>query len=128
MTQWGSKALGDQGKNYEQIIKSFYGNNVIFEKAPVVTGVPISYPGYSLTLWSSGAPVRTIQGQLNAIANVYSAIPRLRVDGIYGPATQASVREFQKIFGLPQTGVVDFKTWYEISHIYTAVTKIAALS
>ena len=127
MTQWGSKSLGDQGRTYEQILKAFYGNNITLEQAQIVTGVPISYPGYSLTLWSSGAPVRTIQGQLNAIANVYSAIPRLRVDGIYGPATQASVREFQKIFGLPQTGVVDFKTWYEISNKYTAVTKIAAL-
>jgi hypothetical protein len=127
MTQWGSKALGDQGKTYEQILRSFYGNNLSLQKAQVVTGVPISYPGYALKLWSNGAPVRTIQGQLNAIANVYSAIPRLKADGIYGPATQASVRAFQKIFGLPQTGDVDFKTWYEISHIYTAVTKIAAL-
>jgi hypothetical protein len=127
MTQWGSKALGDQGRTSDQILKAFYGNNINFATAQVVTGVPISYPGYALTLWSSGAPVRTIQGQLNAIANSYSAIPRLRVDGIYGPATQESVRTFQRVFGLPQSGVVDFKTWFEISHIYTAVTKIAAL-
>ena len=29
-------------------------------------------------------------------------------DGVYGPATQAAVTEFQKIFHLPQTGSVDF--------------------
>lgn len=42
-------------------------------------------------------------------------------------ATAEAVRTFQRIFGLPQTGVVDFKTWYEISRVYVAVTKIASL-
>ena len=28
---------------------------------------------------------------------------------------------------LPQTGVVDFATWYRISHIYVGITRIAEL-
>ncbi|MFR8139161.1 MAG: peptidoglycan-binding domain-containing protein, partial [Blautia hansenii] len=48
-------------------------------------------------------------------------------DGIYGEATQNAVREFQRIFGLPATGVVDYPTWYEIQDIYVGVTRIAEL-
>ena len=69
----------------------------------------------------------TPQEQLDAIATVYTAIPRVAADGIYGPATAAAVREFQSIFGLPQTGVVDFATWYKISHIYVGVSGIGEL-
>ena len=58
---------------------------------------------------------------------VYSAIPRVTPDGIYGSGTANAVREFQSIFGLPQTGVVDFATWYKISHIYVGITRIAEL-
>jgi peptidoglycan hydrolase-like protein with peptidoglycan-binding domain len=54
-------------------------------------------------------------------------IPKIRVDGIYGPATANSVKIFQKIFHLPETGVVDFATWYKISQIYVAVSRIAEL-
>ena len=41
------------------------------------------------------------------IAGDYPAIPRVAVDGIYGPLTAEAVRTFQSIFGLPATGVVD---------------------
>ena len=61
------------------------------------------------------------------IATVYTAIPRVAADGIYGPATAAAVREFQSIFGLPPTGVTDFATWYKVSHIYVAVSGIGEL-
>ncbi|SCJ31651.1 spore cortex-lytic enzyme [uncultured Clostridium sp.] len=128
MTQWGSKDLGDQGLSYEEIIRSFYGNNVVFEKAPIVSGVPVSFPGEVLQIGSTGKDVRTIQSQLNAISNGYPAIPKIKEDGIYNDATANSVKEFQRIFGLPQSGIVDFKTWYEISRVYVAVTKIASLN
>ena len=128
MTQWGSKDLGDQGKDYESILRYFYGDEIIFEKAPIVSGVPVSFPGDTLQVGSSGKYVRTIQNQLNAISNSYPAIPKVKEDGIYGNSTAESVKIFQEIFGLPQSGVVDFKTWYEISRVYVAVTKIASLN
>jgi len=71
--------------------------------------------------------VRVIQEQLNAISNNYPAIPKIRVDGIYGEQTRNAVQTFQRIFGLPETGVVDFATWYRISHIYVAVERLAEL-
>ena len=51
----------------------------------------------------------------------------MNADGIYGEATQNAVREFQRIFGLPATGFVDYPTWYEIQDIYVGVTRIAEL-
>ncbi len=128
MTQWGSKDLGDQGKSYEEILRYFYGDEIIFEQAPVVSGVPVSYPNQTLQIGSNNRYVKTIQNQLNAISRSYPAIPKVKEDGIYGESTAESVKTFQRIFGLPQTGVVDFKTWYEISRVYVAVTKIASLN
>ena len=41
--------------------------------------------------------------------------------------SEEAVEVFQSIFGLPVTGVVDYSTWYKISEIYVAVTRIAEL-
>lgn len=128
MTQWGSKDLGDKGYSYEDILKFFYGDNLVLEAAQVVSGVPVSFPGDLLQVGSTGKDVKTIQNQLNAISKNYPAIPKVKEDGVFGEDTAISVKEFQKIFGLPQSGVVDFKTWYEISRVYVAVTKIASLN
>jgi len=128
MTQWGSKDLGDQGMDYKSILRYFYGDEIVFEEAPVVSGVPVSFPGDTLQVGSSGKYVKTIQHQLNAISNSYPAIPKIKEDGVYGNSTAEAVSTFQGIFGLPKTGVVDFKTWYEISRVYVAVTKIASLN
>lgn len=128
MTQWGSKYLGDQGKDYEGILRSFYGEEIIFEKAPIVSGVPVSFPGEALKVGSTGKDVKTIQNQLNAISKAYPLIPKVKEDGTFGESTSEAVKTFQGIFGLPKSGIVDFKTWYEISRIYVAVTKIASLN
>ena len=93
--------------------------------AEEISGIPISWPGYDLNISSRGEKVRQLQEQLNAIANVYTAIPNVIADGIYGEGTAKSVREFQNIFGLPATGVTDFKTWYKISQIYVGIARLA---
>lgn len=128
MTQWGSKDLGDQGYDYESILRYFYGDEIVFATANVVSGVPISYPGFTLQVGSNNNYVRTIQNQLNAISNSYPAIPKVNEDGVFGSGTEEAVKIFQRVFNLPQTGVVDFKTWYAISRIYVATTKIASLN
>lgn len=127
MTQWGSAELAADGMRAIEILRYFYGNDVYLTEAQKVSGIPISYPGSPLTVGSSGNNVRTIQTQLNSISSTYSAIPKLRVDGIYGESTADAVRAFQRIFDLPETGVVDFSTWYEISEIYVAIEKLAEM-
>ena len=128
MTQWGSKYLGDQGYDAVSILKNYYGQNIFLMEAQKVSGVPVSYPGNPLQMGSQGPSVRTIQEQLNAISNNYSAISKQRVDGVYGDQTRTAVETFQKIFNLPVTGIVNFATWYAISNIYVAVTKMAELT
>ena len=125
LSQWGSKYLGDQSYTAIQILRYYYGNDIYINTADIISGVPSSYPGYDLTIGSSGDKVRQLQQQLNRIAQNYPAIPKVTADGIYGSATAAAVRSFQNIFGLPATGVADFPTWYAISRIYVGVTRIA---
>ena len=125
LSQWGSKFLADEGYSAIEIIRNFYGQDMYIATAEQISGVPSSFPGYELTIGASGDKVRQLQRQLNRIAQDYPAIPTVNVDGIYGPRTAESVRIFQRIFGLPQTGVTDFATWYAISRIYVGVSRIA---
>lgn len=128
LTQWGSKALGDQGYSPSEILRYYYGDDIYINTAEEISGIPSSWPGYTLSQGSSGTKVRQMQEQLNVIAGAYPAIPKITVDGIYGPATAAAVSKFQSVFGLPVTGTVDYRTWYKISEIYVGVSRIAELS
>ena len=128
MTQWGSMALGEQGYTPIEILRYYYGDDMYINTAQEVSGIPSSWPGYTLEIGSSGEKVRQIQEQLNVIAGAYPLIPKIQEDGIYGPATAEAVRVFQSVFGLPQTGEVDYRTWYKISEIYVAVSRIAELT
>lgn len=127
MTQWGSKYLADQGYSTIEILRYYYGSSMYINTADEISGVPASWPGSNLEVGSTGDKVRMLQEQLNRIARNYPALPTITVDGIYGPATKAAVEKFQSIFGLPVTGIVDFRTWYRISEIYVAVSRIAEL-
>ena len=128
MSQWGSQDLGKRGYSTSEILRYYYGDTLYIATAEEVSGVPSSYPGYDLEVGSYGESVLTIQEQLNTISESYPAIPRVSEDGIYGTSTSNAVKIFQSIFNLPQTGVVDYRTWYRISEIYVSVTRIAELN
>ena len=128
MSQWGSKYLGDQNYSAIEILRNYYGDNMYINSAEEISGIPISWPGYDLDIGSSGIKVRQIQEQLNGISEAYPAIPSVNPDGIYGEETKEAVREFQSVFGLPETGVVDYPTWYKIQEIYVGVSRIAELN
>ena len=127
LSQWGSKYLGDQGKVPYEILTYYYGNDIELVTADRVKGSPSSYPGYDLTIGSSGESVRMVQDFLNRISQNYPLIPKVAVDGVFGPSTAEAVSVFQGIFNLPQNGIVDYATWYKISDVYVGVTRIAEL-
>ena len=126
LSQWGSQALGEQGWDAISILRRYYGSDIYLAPAEKVEGVPMSFGGTTLSLGAAGEDVRTIQLQLNRIRENFPALPAVRADGVYGEETEEAVRTFQSIFHMPQTGEVDFATWYSISNIYVAVAKLAA--
>ena len=84
--------------------------------AEEVSGIPASWPRVDLSVGSTGEKVRQIQEQLARISRSYPAIPTITPDRNLRagkPGRRWSVSK--SIFGLPVTGVIDFRTWYRIS-------------
>lgn len=65
-----------------------------------------------------GQPIRSLQTMLRVIAENDPAHQRIIPDGIYGPETVSAVSAFQRIHGLPSTGVTDNRTWDTVVEIY----------
>ena len=59
-------------------------------------------------------PIRSLQTMLRTLAEFDPRHETLIPDGIYGPATRSAVSRFQRIHGLPVTGVTDQQTWEQI--------------
>lgn len=76
------------------------------------------YPGTPLRLGSTGENVRRVQNWLNDVGSYYTEIPRLTVDGRFGPATQNAVIVFQEMFGLSADGVVGPLTWNRLYAVW----------
>lgn len=106
----------------------FFGDDIeIVSNVPVTQNI-VSYPGTPLQVGDYGNDVATIQIMLNRISKNYPALPKLDVDGVFGPLTEGAVKEFQRIFNLPVTGIVDSATWYRINYIFVAVKKLSELT
>lgn len=124
LSQWGSKDLGDKGYNYLEILKYYYGNNINIAQAEVVQESPYSYTK-ELKEGDCSKDVYKLQNTLNYIRGSYPGIPIIEnPTGLFDSNTTKAVKVFQKVFGLSQTGIVDYKTWYKISYILIAVTKM----
>ena len=64
MTQWGSKSLGDQGYSPIEILRYYYGDDMYINTAEAISGIPSSWPGYTLEIGSSGNTDLQMQEQL----------------------------------------------------------------
>ena len=65
-----------------------------------------------------GQPIRSLQTMLRLIAEHDPAHQRIVPDGIYGPETVSAVSGFQRLHGLPVTGVADNDTWDAVVELY----------
>ena len=128
LSQWGSVSLANNGKNYLEILRYYYGSDISIKMDAPVGDISEGYPGYVVGLGSAGNPVLLIQRDLRRIRNNYPAIPNItNTLGIYDEETVNSVKKFQEIFNLPITGNVDKATWYKIKYVYTSVKKLSDL-
>ena len=128
LSQWGTVSLANQGKDFLEILKYYYGNNIEIKYNAMVGDNTGAFPGYNISLVSAVNPVLAIQRDLRRIRQNYPAIPNIyNTVGIYDQETVDAVKKFQEIFSLPITGIVDKATWYKIKYVYTSVKKLSDL-
>ena len=128
MSQWGTVTLANQGYTPIRILRYYYPDDIEIAETNAVSNVVTSYPGTPLRVGSTGLDVQTIQTYLNRIRRNYPAIPAITDEaGTFGDSTRAAVTKFQSIFNLATDGIVGKATWYKISNLYTAVTRLAEL-
>ena len=129
LSQWGTVTLANRGMTPYEILQYYYGDDIkIVRNAPIASYTE-SYPGVPFGFGSSGNEVRTIQMEMNRISNNYPAINKIiPANGVYGESTVEAVRTFQGVFGMPQTGIINKATWYQIKYIFVAVKGLSELS
>ena len=65
-----------------------------------------------------GQPIRSLQTMLRVLAEHDDRYQTVVPDGVYSPQTMSAVAQFQRVHGLPITGVTDQRTWEEIAARY----------
>lgn len=68
-----------------------------------------------------GVVVRVVQYYLAVIGAYYEAVSPVDITGYFGSETEEAVKSFQRVFGLPQTGVVDRRTWNDLNRAYQGI-------
>ncbi len=89
--------LDSEGVGYENLPKQFLGD---------------------LSPGESGGQVVSLQYFLEILAFFNPSLLSVDIDGIYGQKTQNAVSAFQRLNGLPVTGIVDRATWDSIYSAY----------
>ncbi|OUN23942.1 spore cortex-lytic protein [Flavonifractor sp. An82] len=100
----------------------------VLDLAELISQGQTYYPGGSgqpfpsvLSEGARGDSVRTIQYVLSVVSEFYSNIPRVAIDGIYGPATKNAVIAVQRMAGLPQDGIMGPQTWAALYRMYAGI-------
>lgn len=124
LKQWGSFELANQGKNYEEILKIYYGDNIYIVNNAKQEEVVKSYPGYELKIGDAGNDILIIKRQLNRIKRSYPSLLLINIDEYFDTQLEDAIKDFQNVFNLPITGIINEATWYKIKYIYNSVLKI----
>ncbi|SFX81884.1 peptidoglycan-binding protein [Ruminococcus sp. XPD3002] len=67
--------------------------------------------------------VSMLQYYLAVIGAYYAAVEPVEITGYFGEKTERSVRSFQRVFGLPQTGRVDRATRNDLYRAYKGIAE-----
>lgn len=129
LSQWGSVTLANEGLNYEEILRNYYGDDIEIVRNVPIADQPIKAPEYPLSEGDSGRDVELIQIRLNRISTNFPGIPKITpVDGFFDTSTTDAVRKFQEVFSLTPDGIVGKATWNMINHIYSGVKNLYNVS
>ena len=81
---------------------------------------PFPSPNYVLKIGEKGYLVYIIQSMLNTIAENYNNLLKVTINGEFDAQSENTVKAFQNISGLNQTGVIDINTWNMLAKTYNA--------
>jgi peptidoglycan hydrolase-like protein with peptidoglycan-binding domain len=110
----------------QQIYNSVKRLNDLNSEGLSLSEVTQQFPG-SLSEGDANAGVATLQYYLSYLSDFYNTIPRVSVDGSFGPSTKDAVIAAQKNFGVTPDGVVGDETWYRIYNAYIGIVSTIPL-
>ncbi len=109
------------GLNVDGIVGESTWNRIVSVYLDVTEGGTLTirpYPGRLLRFGSSGDEVLYEQMLLNRIRPVFVTIGKLEEDGIFGSRMRNSVREFQRLFGFQDDGIIGRETWNALNRVF----------
>jgi peptidoglycan hydrolase-like protein with peptidoglycan-binding domain len=129
LKQWGSVELANQGLNYEQILKEYYGDDIVIVTDVPIDDIPSTAPPVPLQEGDTGRDVELLQRQLNRISVNFPGIPKIYpADGFFDISTTEAVKKFQEVFSLEVDGIVGKATWNRVQLVYNSVKNLYYLN
>ncbi len=112
--------VGD--RTWELMYNAVKGIYIVQDTSTPTAPVEIlPYPGSLISAGTRGETVMALQEYLNEISLVYPEITPITPTGNFGNNTMAAVMAFQRLFNLPDTGIVDRDTWNAITNEFVQV-------
>ena len=108
---YGLPVTGEiDGNTWDSIVETYH--RLMDEAAPLIV-----FPAGTFILQEhdSGEMVQLVQVLLNLAAAHYSNLLPVTDSGEYDAETAAAVRRLQQISALPETGILDRKTWNRLA-------------
>ncbi len=81
-----------------------------------------------LRIGMDGSEISNLQYYLAVVGAYYHSVQPVDITGYFGEQTEASVKSFQRVFGLPETGIVDRRTWNDLYRAYLGIIESIPLS
>lgn len=81
-----------------------------------------------LRIGMDGSEISNLQYYLAVVGAYYQSVQPVDITGYFGEQTEASVKSFQKVFGLTETGIVDRRTWNDLYRAYLGIIESVPLS
>lgn len=103
--------------------QQLFGTSLENPDRTTLAAVNTEYPAGALGPGDENEQVFTLQYFLNVLSAFYPAVPQVVNDGVYTEGTGEAVAAIQRIFGLPETGVTDSKTWNMIYDAYKGIVE-----
>ena len=110
----------------QQIYNSVKRLNDLNSEGLSLADVTKQFPG-ALQQGDNNLGVSALQYYLSYLSEFYNSIPRVSVDGIFGPTTTSAVTAAQNTFGLTPDGVVGEDTWRAIYNAYIGIVSTIPL-